>query len=69
LPLLFNFVLVYAIRKAQENLVGLKLNGKLQLLLYADNVNVLGDNIDTIKKKTETLIDVSKEIGLEVNTE
>jgi hypothetical protein len=32
-------------------------------------VNLLGDNVDTIKKHTETLIDVSKEDGLEVNTE
>jgi hypothetical protein len=32
-------------------------------------VNLLGDNIDTIKKNTETLIDAIKEVGLEVNTE
>jgi hypothetical protein len=32
-------------------------------------VNLLGDNIDTIKKNTGTLIDASKEVGLEVNTE
>jgi hypothetical protein len=32
-------------------------------------VNLLGDNIDAIKKNMETLIDASKEIGLEVNTE
>jgi hypothetical protein len=37
-------------------------------LVYAD-VNLLGDNIDTIKRNTQTLIDASKEIGLEVNTE
>jgi hypothetical protein len=45
----------------------LKLNGTHQLLAYADDVNLLGDNIDTIKKNTENLIDASKAVGLEVN--
>jgi hypothetical protein len=68
-PLLFNFVLEYAIRKIQEYQAGLKLNGAHQLLAYADNVNLLGYNIDTINKNKETLIDASKEVGLEVNVE
>jgi hypothetical protein len=49
--------------------MGLKLNGTHQLLAYADDVNLLGDNIDTVKKNTETLIDASKEVGLEINVE
>jgi hypothetical protein len=38
-------------------------------LAYADDLKLLGDNINTIKKHTETLIDASNEVGLEVNTE
>jgi hypothetical protein len=53
----------------QENQVGLELNGKHQLLAYADDVNLLGDNIGTTKENTETLIDASKTIGLEINIE
>jgi hypothetical protein len=49
--------------------VGPKLNGINQLLAYADDMNVLGYSIDTIKKNTETLIDASKEVGLEINVE
>jgi hypothetical protein len=66
-PLLFKLALEYAIRKVQENQVGLKLNGTHRLLAYADDVNLLGDNIDTIKKNAETVIDASKEVGLEIN--
>jgi hypothetical protein len=47
--------------------VGQKLNGTPQLLAYTDDVNLLGDNIDTIKKNTETLIDGGLETVLEIN--
>jgi hypothetical protein len=43
------------------------MNGTHQLLDYADDVNLLGDNIDTMKKNTETLINASKKVGLERN--
>jgi hypothetical protein len=46
-----------------------KLNGTHQLLAYADNVNLLGDNINTRKKNAESLIDAGTEVGLEINVE
>jgi hypothetical protein len=54
-PLLFNFASEYAIRKVQEIQVRLKLNGTHQLLAYADDVNLLPDNIDTMQKKIQKL--------------
>jgi hypothetical protein len=50
----------YAIRKAHENQVGPKSNATHQLLAYADDVNLLRDNIDTVKKNTETSVDTSR---------
>ena len=39
--LLFNFAIEYVIRKAQGNRIGLKLNGKHQQFVYADDVNII----------------------------
>jgi hypothetical protein len=49
--------------------VGLKPNRAHQILAYADDTNLPGDNIDTTNKPTETLIDASNEVGLEVSVD
>jgi len=62
-----NFALENAIRRVKVNQDGLKLYGTHQLLVYADDVNMLGGSVHTIKENTEALVVASKEIGLEVN--
>ena len=68
-PLLFNFASQYAIRCVQVNQDGLKLNGTHQFLVYADDVNILGGNVHTIKENAESFIVASKETELEVNVD
>jgi len=68
-PLLFNFASDYTIKKVQVNQGGLKLNGTQQLMVYADDVNILGGSEHTVKENTETLVVGSKETGIEVNAD
>ena len=68
-PLLFNFALEYAIRRVQVNQDGLKLNGTHQLLAYADEVNVLGGSIHTLKENVKPLVVAAREIRLEVSAD
>jgi len=49
-PLLLNFASEYAIRKVQENRKLLEMNGTHQLLLCADDITILGENMKTLKK-------------------
>ena len=64
--LLFNFALDYANRMVQVNQDGLKLNGTHQLLDNADDVNILGGSILTLKEKVEILLLATSKIVLEI---
>jgi hypothetical protein len=65
----FSILLECAIKKVQENDVGLELNGTHHLLVYADDVNLLGDSINTTKENSKTLLEASRDIDLEINAE
>jgi hypothetical protein len=61
--------LLWNMPRAQENQQRLILKGIHQLLAYADDVNMVEENIDTMQKNTNALLYVSKGVGLEVNPE
>jgi hypothetical protein len=61
-PLFFNSALEYVIRRVQANQEGLKLNGTHQLLVYADDVNILGGSMHAIKKNTEAVVVASRRL-------
>ena len=43
------------------------MNGEHQLLVYADDVNMLGEKLQTTRENREIFIKASKDINLEVN--
>ena len=55
-PVLSNWALEYTIRRVQVNQVGLELHGTLQLLVYADDVNIMEGSVHTIKENAEALV-------------
>jgi hypothetical protein len=65
--LLFISAFEYAIRRVQVNQVVLKLNGTP--LPYANDVNILGGNVHTVKKNIDAIVAARKEIGLAVNAD
>jgi len=67
--LFFNFALEYTIRRVQVNQDGLKLNGTHWLLVYADDVNIVGGSVYTIQENAEALKVAVKETGLEGNVQ
>jgi len=68
-PMLFNFALEYAVRRVQVKRYGLKLNVSHQLLTYADDVNILGGSIHTLKENVEGLVAFTRETELEVSAD
>ena len=59
-PILFNFALEYVIRNLQETKLELDMNGTHQVLAYADDVNLIGDDIRTIERNADVLLNACK---------
>jgi len=59
----------HSVQNLLVGLDGLKLNGTHQLLAYADDVNILGGTIHTLKENAEALVAATREIELEVGAD
>ena len=60
----YSILLEYAIRKVQETRLGLDMNDTHQVLAYTDDVNLIGDDIRTIERNTEVLLNAYKDISI-----
>ena len=65
---LINIAQKYAIRRVQQTKLWLDMNGTDQVLAYADDVNLIGDDMKTIERNANVLLNACKNIGLAVNT-
>jgi hypothetical protein len=65
----FSILLRVCHEDSPNNKAGLELNRTRQLLVCAADVNLLGDSVNTIKENSETLLEASSVIGLEINAE
>lgn len=66
-PLLCSFALEYAILKIKVDKKRLSLNGLNQLFVYADDVNLIGDDIDALQSNTYVLVETFDGIGIQIN--
>jgi hypothetical protein len=70
MPLILNFRLGYAIWSVHVHMDGLKLNGTHQVLVEADDVNIMGGSVYTVKERNiQSLVVGNNETGLEVNAD
>jgi hypothetical protein len=65
----FNFALVYGTTKGQQSQERPEMNGTRQLLVCANEVNVLSEYIQIINRNIKAPLDVSSEVGLDENSE
>jgi hypothetical protein len=66
---LFNLALEYVVRSIIENREGLSMNGIIQLLAYADDIDLLGDSREIVRRNAELLKKAGEEVGLEFSEE